>query len=39
MPLRLALVGSLQGPDVYQIAATLGKNETITRLNNAITSL
>ncbi len=36
MPLRLALVGSLSGPDVYEIAATLGKQETVARLNKAI---
>jgi len=36
MPLRLALVGSLQGPDVYEIAAVLGKEETVKRLNKAI---
>jgi len=36
MPLRLALVGSLSGPDVYEIAATLGKAETVARLNMAI---
>ena len=39
MPLRLALVGSLSGPDVYEIAAMLGKEETITRLEKAISSL
>lgn len=36
MPLRLALVGSLSGPDVYEIASILGKEETVVRLNNAI---
>ncbi len=36
MPLRLALVGSLSGPDVYEIAATLGREETVARLNKAI---
>lgn len=36
MPLRLALVGSLSGPDVYEIASILGKEETVARLNNAI---
>lgn len=36
MPLRLALVGSLQGPDVYEIAAVLGKEETVKRLSKAI---
>ncbi len=39
MPLRLALVGSLMGPDVYEIAAMLGQNVTINRLENAIKSL
>jgi len=31
-PFRIALVGSLQGPDVFEIAAALGKEETINRL-------
>ena len=39
MPLRLALVGGLSGPDVYEIAAMIGKDETITRLEKAIESL
>lgn len=36
MPLRLALVGELKGPDVPVIAAFLGKEETLTRLKNAV---
>lgn len=32
MPLRLSLVGSLQGPDVFQIVYLIGKEETIARL-------
>ncbi|TPN87841.1 glutamate--tRNA ligase [Aquimarina algicola] len=36
MPLRIALVGSLQGPDLFQIAAMIGKEETIQRIENAI---
>ncbi|WP_024768607.1 glutamate--tRNA ligase [Aquimarina macrocephali] len=36
MPLRIALVGSLQGPDVFQIASMIGKKETIKRIENAI---
>lgn len=36
MPLRIALVGSLQGPDLFQIAAMIGKTETIQRIENAI---
>ncbi len=31
-PFRLALVGSLQGPDLFEIAAMLGKAETVARL-------
>ncbi|WP_346983320.1 glutamate--tRNA ligase [Chryseobacterium sp. POE27] len=36
MPLRLALVGELKGPDVPDIMELLGKEETISRINNAI---
>ena len=36
MPLRLALVGAMQGPDVFEIAAVLGKGETISRIRNVI---
>lgn len=36
MPLRIALVGSLQGPDLFQIASMIGKKETIRRIENAI---
>ncbi|WP_103865108.1 glutamate--tRNA ligase [Aquimarina sp. I32.4] len=36
MPLRIALVGSLQGPDLFQIASMIGKKETIQRIENAI---
>lgn len=35
MPLRLALVGSLMGPDVFEIASMLGKQETISRIKQA----
>jgi glutamyl-tRNA synthetase len=31
-PFRLALVGSMQGPHVFDIAALIGKNETINRI-------
>jgi len=34
-PLRLALVGSLQGPDVFEIAYLLGREETIKRIRFA----
>ena len=34
-PFRLALVGAMQGPDVFEIASALGKEETISRLKRA----
>lgn len=36
MPLRLALVGALQGPDVFDIMFLIGKNETIKRIDQLI---
>ena len=39
MPLRLALVGSLKGPDVFQIMYMIGKAECIRRIENAINTL
>ncbi|WP_340200983.1 glutamate--tRNA ligase [Ascidiimonas sp. W6] len=39
MPLRLSLVGSLQGPDVFEIITLIGKEETISRINKAIQKL
>lgn len=36
MPLRLALVGEMKGPDVFEIADILGKSETVRRIENAI---
>jgi glutamyl-tRNA synthetase len=38
MPLRLALVGALQGPDVFDIIFMIGKIEAIKRVNNLINS-
>jgi len=38
-PFRLALVGAMQGPDLYEIAEMIGKEETISRLENAIRTL
>lgn len=32
--LRLALAGTMKGPGVFELAATLGKEETLLRLNN-----
>jgi len=39
MPLRLALVGALQGPDVFEIMFMIGKEETIERLEKVISIL
>jgi glutamyl-tRNA synthetase len=35
MPLRLALVGALQGPEVFEIMFMIGKTETIKRIEKA----
>lgn len=34
-PFRLSLVGAMQGPDVFEIASAIGKDETIRRLEKA----
>jgi glutamyl-tRNA synthetase len=34
MPLRLALVGALQGPDVFDIMFIIGKEETVKRIES-----
>jgi len=39
MPLRLALVGALQGPDVFDIIYMIGKVETIKRIENIIKTI
>ncbi len=39
MPLRLALVGALQGPDVFEIMFMIGKEETLKRLEKTISQL
>ncbi|TNJ47067.1 glutamate--tRNA ligase [Tamlana fucoidanivorans] len=39
MPLRLALVGALQGPDVFDIIFMIGKQESIKRIKNAINTI
>ena len=36
MPLRLALVGELKGPDVPDILEVLGKDESLQRIKNAV---
>ena len=39
MPLRLALVGALQGPDVFDIMFMIGKAETVNRIETIIAVL
>ncbi|TXE19122.1 glutamate--tRNA ligase [Psychroserpens burtonensis] len=39
MPLRLALVGALQGPDVFDIIYMIGKVETLKRIDGLIASI
>ena len=39
MPLRLALVGALQGPDVFDIIFMIGKAETVNRIENLIKAI
>ncbi|WP_417236837.1 glutamate--tRNA ligase [Bizionia paragorgiae] len=39
MPLRLALVGALQGPDVFDIMYMIGKQETVKRIEKVIAML
>jgi glutamyl-tRNA synthetase len=38
-PFRLSLVGALKGPHLFDIAAMIGKDETIKRLQQAIATL
>ena len=38
-PLRLSIVGDLQGPDLFTIIEIIGKEETINRINQAIAKL
>jgi len=38
-PFRLSLVGALKGPHLFDIVELIGKDETIKRLEKAITSL
>jgi glutamyl-tRNA synthetase len=39
MPLRLALVGALQGPDVFDIMFMIGKAETVKRIEALVKTL
>lgn len=38
-PLRIALVGALKGPDVFEICRVLGKKNCLERIKNAISIL
>lgn len=38
-PLRLALVGALQGPDLFQIMFMIGKQETIKRIQKVVETI
>ncbi|HEA28533.1 MAG TPA: glutamate--tRNA ligase [Leeuwenhoekiella sp.] len=38
-PFRLSLVGAMEGPDVFEIAAAIGKEKTLERIRFAIESL
>jgi glutamyl/glutaminyl-tRNA synthetase len=38
-PLRLALVGDLKGPHLFDIIELIGKDETITRITKAVETL
>jgi glutamyl-tRNA synthetase len=39
MPFRLALVGEMKGPDVFEIASILGKEKTVKRILSVISFL
>ena len=39
MPLRLALVGALQGPDVFDIMFLIGKTASVNRIEKLINTL
>ena len=39
MPLRLALVGELKGPDVPEILEVLGLDENVARIRNAVNNI
>lgn len=39
LPMRLAIVGELKGPDLFDILELLGKEESIVRIQNAIPQL
>ena len=38
-PLRLAVVGEMKGPHLFDIIHIIGKEETLLRINNIINKL
>jgi len=38
-PLRIALTGDLKGPDLFEMMALLGKDETLRRIRQAIENI
>jgi len=38
-PLRISLVGAMKGPDLFEIMQTIGKQETLQRIQKAIETL
>jgi len=38
-PLRLAIVGDLKGPHLFDIMGMIGKEESISRINTAISNI
>jgi len=38
MPLRVALLGEMSGPGLDSVMAIIGKDETLKRINNAVTA-
>ena len=38
-PLRLVMVGDLKGPHLFDIISLIGKEESVTRIKNAIDTL
>lgn len=38
-PLRLAIVGDMKGPDIFEIMALIGKQDSIERIKNAVSKL
>ena len=39
VPIRLALVGGSSGPDLFEICELIGKEETIQRIETAISKI